>query len=428
MTSGEHDSPFLQQLPPGWSLRKVQELLAEPVRNGIYKKKEFHGRGQKIVNMGELFAHDFISNQEMKRVELNSYELEKYLVKDGDLLFARRSLVLEGSGKCSLVVRPSENTTFESSIIRARLNQNEALPRFYYYFFHSPSGHALMASIATRTAVSGIRGSDLVLLEVPHPPLPTQRKIAAILSAYDDLIENNTCRIAILEDMAQAIYREWFVHFRFPGHEGVRMVESDLGPVPEGWEVARLGDVCIIVMGQSPKSEFYNEVGEGLPFHQGVKDFGDRFPTDRVYCTLLKRVAEVGDILFSVRAPVGRINIATKKIVIGRGLCAIRNKAGNQNFAFHQLKEIFREEDTMGGGTIFKAVTKDDMYSIKFLVPPRAMIKTFEEIVTPISDQIENLTTKNANLRQTRDLLLPRLISGELDVSGLEVDTEGLDA
>jgi type I restriction enzyme S subunit len=249
MTSGEHDSPFLQQLPTDWSLRKVQELLAEPVRNGIYKKKEFYGRGQKIVNMGELFAHDFISNQEMKRVELNSYELEKYLVKDGDLLFARRSLVLEGSGKCSLVVRPSESTTFESSIIRARLNQNEALPRFYYYFFHSPPGHALMASIATRTAVSGIRGSDLVLLEVPHPPLPTQRKIAAILSAYDDLIENNARRIAILEDMAQAIYREWFVHFRFPEHAGVRMVESELGHVPEGWEIKSFSEIADFING-----------------------------------------------------------------------------------------------------------------------------------------------------------------------------------
>ena len=182
-----------QGVREAWPEMPFGELLAEPVRNGIYKPKEFHGRGQKVINMGELFAYDFISNQEMKRVELSPKELEKSLVRDGDLLFARRSLVLEGSGKCSLVVRPAEETTFESSIIRARLDQERASPRFYYYFFRSPAGRALMASIASQTAVSGITGSNLMQLRVPRPPLPAQRKIADILSAYDDLIENWSC-------------------------------------------------------------------------------------------------------------------------------------------------------------------------------------------------------------------------------------------
>ncbi|MEH1862277.1 MAG: restriction endonuclease subunit S [Nostoc sp.] len=199
MNKPENNIPFMHLLPRGWYIKKFEELLSEPLRNGIYKKKEFHGRGQKIINMGELFAYEFISNQEMKRVELNSKELEKFLVKDGDLLFARRSLVLEGSGKCSLIVSPSENTTFESSIIRARLNKNSAYSKFYYYLFCSPLGRALMASIASQTAVSGITGSNLLQICLPQPPLFIQRKIAVILSAYDDLIENNTRRIKILE-------------------------------------------------------------------------------------------------------------------------------------------------------------------------------------------------------------------------------------
>ena len=195
------------------------------------------------------------------------------------------------------------------------------------------------------------------------PSSPIQRRIASILSAYDGLIENNTRRIKILEQMAQAIYREWFVEFRAPGVK-LRKATSEEQKVtgkdrfPAGWEVTPLSEMCDIVMGQSPKSEFYNEVGEGLPFHQGVTDFGDRFPTDRMYCTVENRVAEAGDILFSVRAPVGRINIATKKIVIGRGVSAIRSKAGNQAFVFQQLIETFHEEDMMGGGTIFKSVTR----------------------------------------------------------------------
>ena len=262
----------------------------------------------------------------------------------------------------------------------------------------------------------------LTSFPISLPSLPNQRKIAAVLSAYDDLIENNTRRIKILEDMAQTLYQEWFVHFRFPGHENVPMVESSLGPIPQGWEVKQLGEMCDVLMGLSPKSEFYNEVGEGLPFHQGVTDFGQRFPTDRVYCTVQKRIAEVGDILFSVRAPVGRINVANKKIVIGRGLSAIRSKSGYQAFMLQQLKDKFQEEDTMGSGTIYNAITKMDLLGIQLLEPAKPIVVKFEESADPISMELANLTMKNANLRQTRDLLLPKLISGEIDVSELDID------
>ncbi len=266
---------------------------------------------------------------------------------------------------------------------------------------------------------------DIRNLELPDlPPLPTQRKIASILSAYDNLIENNTRRIRILEEMAQAIYREWFVHFRFPGHEGVRMVETEGGRAPEGWEVTNLENSCTILMGQSPESQFYNENGNGLPFHQGVTNFGNRFPKDRVYCMVQNRIAERGDILFSVRAPVGRLNIANKRIVIGRGLCAIRSNTGNQTFIFQQLVEQFKEVDTMGGGTIFKAVTKSDVHGIWILLPSRQLVEKFEQLFSPTFTLLEILTAKNELLCQTRDLLLPKLVSGEVEVSEVEVAGE----
>ena len=274
-----------------------------------------------------------------------------------------------------------------------------------------------MQSISRGTTQDNLSLNKLLIFDFLTPPLPTQRKIAAILSAYDDLIENNTRRIALLEQMAQLLYREWFVHFRFPGHESVPLVESELGPIPEGWATRSLGEVCYLVAGQSPKSEFYNEDGEGLPFHQGVKDFGNLYPTTRVYCTVTKRVAETGDILFSVRAPVGRMNITDRKIVIGRGLHAIRSKTGNQTYIFLQLKDKFHEEDMMGGGTIFKSVTKADVLGIQLLIPPDNLLAKFEQIATPMLSETKVLTDKNANLRRTRDLLLPRLISGQVDVS-----------
>ncbi|MCY4339397.1 MAG: restriction endonuclease subunit S [Gammaproteobacteria bacterium] len=281
---------------------------------------------------------------------------------------------------------------------------------------------ANISGYITGAAQPKLSQENLKRISLNLPPYLKQKKITAILSAYDNLIENNLRRIKILEEMAQNLYREWFVKFRFPGHENVCMVDSPLGKIPEEWEVRKLSEVCNLVMGQSPKSEFYNDVGEGLPFHQGVTDFGERFPTVRLYCTMQNRLAEAGDILFSVRAPVGRINIAPTQMIIGRGLSAIRHSAGFQWFVFHLLREKFKEEDSMGGGTIFKAVTKSDMRSIELLSADDETHRRFEDMVLPIENQIKNMTKKNETLRQTRDLLLPKLISGELDVSELDID------
>lgn len=292
-------------------------------------------------------------------------------------------------------------------------------PKYVYYFLKTLD----LRRFNSGAGVPTLNRNDLDTLEVGIHNYPTQRKIASILSAYDDLIENNTKRIKILEEMAQMLYREWFVNFRFPNHENVKMVESELGLIPEGWEVKKLGDIASITMGQSPKSSFYNEIGDGLPFHQGVTNFGNRFPIDKTYCSVKGRIAEAGDILFSVRAPVGRINLSTKQIVIGRGLCAIQSKTNHQAFVFQQLKDKFQQEDSIGGGTIFKSVTKEDMHNIMVVNPPLQVIDNFEKFVQPVFRSLEILTLKNTNLRKTRDLLLPKLISGEIDVENFDIET-----
>jgi len=348
--------------------------------------------------------------------------LSQHVLKKGDIIYGRRGDI----GRRALITDREVGWLCGTGCLRISLGNSVLEPAFLYYYLGQPAVTAWIMNQAIGATLPNLNTSIIRSISVTYPPLPIQRKIAAILSAYDDLIENNMRRITILEEMARLIYREWFVHFRFPGHEKVRMVDSPLGRIPEGWEVKRLGDIGLIIMGQSPESQFYNQIGEGLPFHQGVTNFGDRFPTDQVYCTVMNRVAEPGDILFSVRAPVGRINVANKKIVIGRGLCAIRSTTGTQGFIFQQLKEQFQEEDSMGSGTIFKSVTKDDMQGIKVIVPSRAVVTRFEEIAKPIFSEIETLTAKNANLRRTRDLLLPKLISGEVDVENVNVDTGGL--
>ena len=149
--------------------------------------------------------------------------------------------------------------------------------------------------------------------------------------------------------MAEQIYKEWFVRMRFPGYENAEFEKG----VSKGWQIIPLSSIANILMGQSPKSEFYNEDGIGLPFHQGVGSYGKRFPIHDIFCSVSGRQAKKGDILFSVRAPVGRINVADKKLIIGRGLAAIRHKNNLQSYLFYLLNYYFQIEDVIGNGSIF---------------------------------------------------------------------------
>ena len=300
-----------------------------------------------------------------------------------------------------------------------RFNTELCDPAFMFWYLQHLYASGLMHAYHTQhTGVARFQWTTFSEREpLALPPLPVQRRIAGILSAYDELMENSQRRIRLLEAMARALYREWFVHFRFPGHEKLPRVASPLGDIPQGWEVMKVKDACHLTMGQSPKSEFYNETGEGQPFHQGVTNFGERFPTDRLFCTVEGRVAEAGDILFSVRAPVGRMNIADKKIIIGRGLSAIRHNDGHQAFLWEQLRNRFTEDDMMGNGAIFAAVTKDDMQGIELICPPSPLVVAATKHFEPIHTELGALTKKIANLRRTRDLLLPRLLSGSIELA-----------
>lgn len=287
-------------------------------------------------------------------------------------------------------------------------NQNETDLRFLYYLLKCLP----LESLNSDAAVPGLNRNHAYSLKVRIPIFSVQQKIASLLSAYDDLIENNNRRIRLLEESARLLYQEWFVRLRFPGYEHTRIVER----VPDGWEKKTLEELADVRMGQSPESKFYNSNGEGLPFHQGVSDFGERFVTSSVYSTALNRIAEAGDILCSVRAPVGRLNITIDKIVIGRGVAALRSKTGHQSFLYYQLKNHFFKEDMIGGGAIFASVTKKDLLAQAMLTPKDSFIRSFEDTSVNIDIQVQNLFLQNQKLKAARDLLLPRLISGEIQV------------
>ncbi len=300
-----------------WRECKLGDLLQ--IKHGFaFLGEHFASTGTHIVlTPGNFYEEGGFKENGDKAKWYNGPIPENYILHEDDLIVAMTEQAEGLLGSSALIPR-SGVYLHNQRLGLVQIHDHEQVDQhFIYYLFNSKSVRQQIRASASGAKIRHTAPSRIADVKVSIPLFPVQRRIAGILSAYDELIANNQRRIRIIEEMARALYREWFVQFRFPRHEKVKRVSSPLGEIPEGWEVKKLKDACYLTMGQSPKSEFYNEIGEGQPFHQGVTDFGDRFPSDRLFCTTEGRIAEAGDILFSVRAPVGRMNIADKKIISG---------------------------------------------------------------------------------------------------------------
>lgn len=344
---------------------------------------------------------------DLSEMRFEDDERERYGLKYGDLV------ICEGGepGRCAIWKDQIPNMKIQKALHRVRVH--DCLDyRFLYYWFLLAGKTGALEQYFTGTTIKHMPGEKLKSVLIDMPPIEVQRHIANILWVYDDLIENNQKQIKLLEEAAQRLYKEWFVDLRFPGHENVKIVDG----VPEGWQQQALSEIAYIIMGQSPKSEFYNQNQQGLPFHQGVGSYGERYVMDTTYSTSGTRIAEVGSILFSVRAPVGRLNVTKHKIIIGRGLAAINHRAGMQSYLFYLLKERFFKDDIMGNGSIFASISKDELLGLKFVVPTNNLVVKFNAIAAPIDEKIANLAEQIELLTETRDRLLAKLMSGEIEV------------
>lgn len=397
-----------------------------------------------MVNMGELFAHPRIHDLLMDRVPLAESE-SAFLLSPGDLLFARQSLVLAGAGQCSVFLGNNEPTTFESHLIRCRLDRKRGIPSFYFNFFRSPEGRRVIEAIVEQGAgASGIRGSDLVNVAVPHPSLHVQNEVAAILDALDNRITLLRETNATLEAIAQALFKSWFVDFdpvrakqegRAP--DGMdeataalfpdSFVESKLGLVPQGWQVAAITEVVAGVFDGPHATP--SEADDG-PVFLGIKNLTGsaldlselRHIAESDFAQWTRRVTpQAGDIVFSYEATLGFFALIPEELrcCLGRRLALIRPKAteGNCHFWLHQFVappfQRHLEKHTIHGATVNRIALKEfPRYPV--LNPPAGIKAAFEAIALPLWKQIHANQAAAQTLATLRDTLLPRLISGQL--------------
>ena len=403
-----------------WKKVKFGSLYKIDSRNGLTKPSKVRGEGYNMINMGELFSYDRIYNIPMELVPLKDSEKINAKVEVGDLLFARQSLVLEGAGKCSIVMETSDITVFESHIIRIRLKSEEN-PLFYYYYFKSPLSP--VSTIVSQCAQAGIRGSDLSNLEVICPSKDIQDKIVDILSAYDNLIENNQKQIQLLEEAAQRLYKEWFIDLRFPGHENVEIVDG----VPEGWHINRADYYFKITIGKTPsraEKQWFANSGEGTPWIS-ISDMGEAgafafySKEDLTADAILRhnmKIVPKGTILVSFKLTIGRV------VITGADMCT--NEAIAHFYIDNDLDRAYTycylknfEYDSLGNtSSISKAINSKIIKSMPFIMPTRDILGQFSMIVQPILNQIELKQKMIFRLTEARDRLLPKLMSGEIEV------------
>lgn len=336
------------------------------------------------------------------------------ILPKGSVLFSSRApigyVAIAANDLCT-------NQGFKSIIPNTKVIDSEFL---YYLLVYNKSRIEAMGSGTTFKEVSGnVMRNVTVFL----PNLQSQKSIASILSSLDDKIELNRRINENLEQQAQALFKSWFVDFE-PFKDG-KFVDSELGMIPEGWKVGTLSDIANVTMGQSPKGTSYNENGEGIIFYQGRADFGSRYPSIRLFTTEPTRYAESLSVLLSVRAPVGDINVAVEKCCIGRGLASIYSKTGHQSFVLYTMFSLKKELDKFNSeGTVFGSINRSSIENLKIIIPPMNIIQKFDSLVRSLDIKLFDLFKETEHLKEIRDTLLPKLMSGELKLSEIETELD----
>ena len=375
-----------------WKIQQLSNIVEfnpkETLKKGVIAKK---------ISMDKLqpFCRDICE-----------YELTKFTggtkFRNGDTIMARITPCLENGKTAKINILNNGEIGFGSTeYIVFRAKEGISDPDFIYYLVTS----SLIREPAIKSMV-GSSGrqrvqSDVVeKIKINLPPLPVQKKIAGILKSLDDKIELNRQISKNLEEQAQAIFKDWFIDH----------------PQSE-WQIGKLSEIAEITMGQSPDGSSYNENKMGVVFYQGRAEFGFRFPTQRLFTTQPKRMAKRNDILLSVRAPVGDINVANENCCIGRGLAAIHSKDNHQSFLLYTMYSLKEELGIYNAqGTVFGCINRDALNDLEIVIPPKDVIDKFEKIVSSLDAKIAEKNTESTHLTQIRDTILPKLMNGEIEV------------
>ncbi|UXN35460.1 restriction endonuclease subunit S [Avibacterium paragallinarum] len=459
-------------------MKKVsfETLFEIPLRNGVTKPKKIRGKGYKMVNMGELFSYPIINNISMDRAPLTELEEKNSLLENYDLLFARQSLVRSGAGQCSIFISDDEKVCFESHIIRCRLDKNKANPLFYFYLFRSNIGRNIMDTIIEQGAgASGIRGSDLSKLMIPYIDIKIQNDIAEKLFSLDQKIELNTQTNQTLEQIAQGIFKHWFIDFA-PVHAKANalargetteqaelaamaclsgktvekitalktqdptayhqlqqtaaafpseFVETEMGEVPKGWAGFTIKDCCKnLYNGGTPRRKidsYWNKgtipwLSSGEVCNNNILIKSKEFITEEGLAKSAAKIVPVNSTLVAIYASptAGKCSLCAFETTTNQAVCSLVPIENFQYFNYLNLKtkELYFANQAVGSAQ--QNISKQIIEETSSLKPNNEVINSFNLLVEPIFKKWISNLNENLSLSNTRDTLLPKLLNGEV--------------
>lgn len=398
-----------------WPIKRLGDLAE--FRNGLNYNKSSFGEGVKVVGVSDFQDYTKPRYGELAQINPEGIVTERNILRDGDIVFVRSNGNPELVGRSLFIEKPPEEVTHSAFTIRLRFNSREVHPKFYAYCFRTSLIRQGLTASGGGTNISNLNQDILNALEVPLPPLPVQRRIASILSSYDELMENSQRRIHILEAMARALYREWFVHFRFPGHKKLPRVASPLGDIPRGWEVKQVKDVAQVTYGFPFQSKKFNTTGAGTPvirirdiLEGSIDTFTDEEAEPKYHI-------KNGDILVGMDGDFHMCIWSSGHAFQNQRIAKFESSGEIGNYhLFLALELPIQTWNRSIVGTTVAHLGDMHIKTIQIAWPPAKLLAKAREVLEPMAEQILALNRQIRNLRRTRDLLLPRLIAGQWDL------------
>lgn len=400
-----------------WRTVKLGELYT--AHNGLAKGRQFFGSGYPFLSFSTVFNNLFIPDTLPDLVMSSEKERRNFDIKKGDIFITRTSETIDELGMSCVALKDYPEATYNGFTKRLRpIDSSIIHPRFIGYYLRLPSFRAGFMAFSTMTTRASLRNEDLLSMEIMLPDLATQQKIAGILSAYDDLIENNQKQIQLLEEAAQRLYKEWFVDLRFPGHESTRIVDG----VPEGWERRKIDDICDIVGGATPSTKIKENYEGGNILWATPTDITKN--KDIVLLDTEKKITQQGlrscaakilppyTILMTSRASIGFFAVCEKELCTNQGfISCIPHKNYMTFYLLYNLISRKEEIISKSKGSTFLEISKSTFKNFEIIEPDMGTLYKFYSIIFPFIKKIE--VTKNSirHIEKTKNILLPKLIS-----------------
>lgn len=400
-----------------WLMNTIGDVC-EVLPGFAFKSKDLGDLGIPVIKIGNITESHSVNIESAQCLPENLLEKrhKKFLLQNGDILIAMTGATAGKVGR----VRCAEDRVLLLNQRVAKLCPVSINPDYFWSAISTDRYRKVFFGLGGGAAQPNMSGAQIEAVEIPCPPLAQQEGIASILSAYDDLIENNRRRIQLLESAARLLYKEWFVHLRFPGHEHTRIVDG----VPEGWNAGTIGDVGEVITGKTPSKKKPENFGSDLPFiktpdmhgtaivvhsEESLSEEGAKIQANKTLpprSILVSCIGTVGAV--ALNASPAQTNQQINSIVPASDFIIY--------WAYFMAKALKPLLEGMGGGATMANVNKSKFSGIKVVIPSKQLLNLFSDFAKPVFDKIVNLTISNAQLAKARDLLLPKLMNGEVAV------------